>query len=56
MTRGNGFRGWRIGVILLILCGSAGCSFQEALLDGFFGGISDTMATVISNVLLGTND
>ncbi len=50
-----GFRNWRFGVVLLVLCGSAGCSFQEALLDGFFGGISDTIATIVSNVLLGGN-
>lgn len=55
MRRRHGFRNWRLGVVLLILCGSAGCSLQEALLDGFFGGISDTAATIISNVLLGAN-
>ena len=55
MPGGHGFRNWRFGVVLLIFCGSAGCSFQEALIDGFFGGISDTMATIISKVLLGAN-
>ena len=55
MPRGHGFRNWRFGVVLLIFCGSAGCSFQVALIDGFFGGISDTMATIISKVLLGAN-
>ena len=34
---------------------SAGCSLEEALLDGFFVGISDTIATIISNVFLGSN-
>ena len=55
MTRRHGFRNWRLGAVLLILCGNAGCSFQEALLDGFFGGISDTIAAIVSNLFLGGN-
>lgn len=55
MPRRHGFRNGCFGVVLLILCGSAGCSFQESLIDGFFGGISDTLAMIISNVLLGPN-
>ena len=54
MRRRHGFRKWQFGVVLLIVGSSAGCSLQESLIVGFFGGISDTMATVISNVLLGT--
>ena len=55
MTRRHGFRNWWFGAVLLMVCGSAGCSLQEALLDGFFGGISDTIATSMSTVFLGGN-
>ena len=55
MSGKHGLRNLWFGVSLLILCGSAGCSFQESLIDGFFGGISDTVATIVSNVLLGAN-
>ena len=55
MPARSSFRKWQFGVVLVILCGSAGCSFQEALLDGFFGGFSNTISTIISNVLLGTS-
>ena len=51
----HGVRKWQFGVVLLILCGSAGCSFQESLIDGFFGAVSNTVSTIISNVLLGAN-
>lgn len=38
------------------LAPAAGCSFQEALADGFYGGISDTVAAVITRVLLGSGE
>ena len=55
MSGKNGLRNRWFGAVLVILCGSTGCSFQESLLDGFFGGISNTISTIISNVLLGTS-
>ena len=55
MSGKNGFRNWWLGAVLVILCGNTGCSFQESLLDGFFGGFSTTISTIISNVLLGTS-
>ena len=36
---------------LIVLCG--GCQVEEALIDGFYGGISDTVATVVAEALLG---
>lgn len=53
MCAKKGLRIWQFGAVLLILCGSAGCSFQESLVDGFYGGFSTTISTIISNVLLG---
>lgn len=41
------------GGMLLIVAAACGCSFQEALADGFYGGISDTVAAIISGLLLG---
>jgi hypothetical protein len=35
------------GIVALLWTGT-GCSLQEALLDGFFGGISDTVAALVS--------
>ncbi len=55
MSAKKGLRNCWFAVVLVILCGSAGCSFQESLLDGFFGGFSTTISTIISNVLLGTS-
>jgi len=31
----------------------AGCSAGEAAVDGVYGGISDTIAAIVSNLLLG---
>lgn len=35
-----------------LACGAIGCNARDAVVDGFFGGISNTVATVITNVLL----
>lgn len=37
---------------LLMVCGGTGCSFSEAVVDGVFGGISDIVATIISETAL----
>ena len=34
--------------VVLVVCTNAGCSFSEAVVDGVFGGISDIVATIIS--------
>ncbi len=39
--------------LLLVAMSTAGCSLQEALIDGAYGGVSDTIAAVISETLLG---
>lgn len=39
--------------LLLVAFGSAGCTFQEAVIDGAYGGVSDTIAAIISETLLG---
>jgi hypothetical protein len=38
---------------VLLLGFSTGCQAGDAVLDGVFGGISDTVATVLSSMLLG---
>lgn len=43
---------------LFLLCGivlpmGAGCQLAESLVDGFYGGISDTVSAAISGFLLG---
>lgn len=43
-----------VGVVGLGLNG--GCTASEALVDGFYGGISDTVATLVSDVLLSQVD
>ena len=40
-----------VGLLSLVSFGS-GCSLAEALVDGFFGGISDTVATLVSDSAL----
>ena len=50
---------WRIWPSLLLtvlLCGAGGCSIQEAVVDGFYGGISDTVAEWMSALLSGVID
>jgi hypothetical protein len=41
-----------IAVGVAVLAG--GCSLRDATVDGVFGGISDTVATVVANILLAT--
>ena len=40
------------GLVSLVWTGT-GCSLQEALVDGFYGGISDTIAAIVSGAALG---
>lgn len=40
-------------VLLGLSAGVGGCSVGEAVIDGFYGGISDTVAGVIAELLLG---
>ena len=44
---------WILLTSLPLTTAIVGCSFSEALLDGFFGGISDTVATVVTEAALG---
>ena len=41
-----------VGLLSVVSFGG-GCSLAEAVVDGFFGGISDTVATLVSNSALG---
>ena len=36
----------------LAVCSLTGCSVEESIVDGFFGGISDSVAAVIASILL----
>ena len=36
-------------MLLPLTMASAGCSVTDAVIDGFFGGISDTVAAVIAD-------
>jgi hypothetical protein len=38
----------------LVLTSAAGCRVGDAVIDGAYGGISDTVAGIISGVILGT--
>lgn len=38
--------------LLAVLSLSIGCSFQEALVDGFYSGISDIIAALVSGAVL----
>ncbi len=38
--------------LLTLLTGSVGCSLQEAFVDGLFGGITDTVAALVSDAAL----
>jgi hypothetical protein len=51
-TMGQGRRFWSAGVLTLLLGLCGGCQVEEALIDGFYGGISDTVATVVAEALL----
>ena len=44
----------RAALILLVAGAVSGCNFQNAVLDGLFGGVTDTIAGIISGVVLGT--
>lgn len=35
----------------LVLWANTGCTLGDAVLDGFFGGISDTVASVITSLI-----
>ena len=38
--------------LLSLVSTNAGCSLEEALVDGLFGGISDTVAALVSETAL----
>jgi hypothetical protein len=38
--------------LVLLATGVGGCGLQEAVVDGVYGGISDTVAAALSNLLL----
>jgi hypothetical protein len=38
--------------VLLACLASTGCSAGEAMIDGLYGGISDTIAAVVSETIL----
>jgi len=38
--------------LLCVGCVGGGCSYGEAVVDGFFGGISDAVAAVVSQFAL----
>lgn len=45
---------WAYLVALILMTGmTAGCSLQQAVTDGFFGGISSVVSTVVVERLLG---
>ena len=52
--RNSGLRKIVITGMLSLLSTGTGCSLQEALVDGFYGGISDTIAAIVSGAALGT--
>ena len=47
-----GFRIYCFVGLLAVLSLSIGCSFQEALVDGFYSGISDIVAALVSGAVL----
>ena len=40
-------------VLGLIAAMTAGCGLRDTVVDGFFGGVGDTISTVVSDTLLG---
>ncbi len=44
----------RAALVLLVGGAVSGCNFQNAVLDGLFVGVSDTIAGIISGIVLGT--
>ena len=47
-SRGPGFGIYLLVGLLFLVSANAGCSLEEALVDGLFGGISDTVAALVS--------
>lgn len=56
MTRLGNRRGWASLILAVLLGGAGGCSVQEAVVDGFYGGISDTVAEFVSTLITGAID
>ncbi len=50
----SGLRKFVLFGVLSLLWTGTGCSLQEALVDGFYGGISDTIAAIVAGAALGT--
>ena len=50
--RGPGFGVCLLVGLLSLVSANAGCSLEEALVDGLFGGISDTVAALVSETAL----
>lgn len=46
-------RFWTAMAALLLACGASGCSLGEAMVDGVYGGVSDTVSGAIADTLLG---
>ena len=49
----SGIRKWLLLGMLPLLPIATGCSLQEAVVDGFFGGISDTVSALVSDAAVG---
>ena len=49
--RKNGRLGMVTALSVCLAAGIGGCSVRDAVLDGFFGGVSDTVAALVSNAL-----
>ncbi len=52
--RNSGLRKILLTGMLSLLWTGTGCSLQEAFVDGFYGGISDTISAIVSGAALGT--
>ena len=50
--RGFGFGMCLLLGLLSLVSANVGCSLEEALVDGLFGGISDTVAVLVSATAL----
>ena len=46
--RGSGFGMCLLVGLLSLVSANAGCALEEALVDGLFGGVIDTVAALIS--------
>jgi len=46
-------RSWGLVALAAALVGCTGCLLGEALVDGVYGGVSDTVAGAISETVLG---